>query len=161
MSDRRKEGKMRVFGRKMSFVKKIYRGAFHPPLIGSKIGLAGRIRRRCSNPRTGAAWALGVSIAVTCLAIGIAFAQTLPEGRIVHFPKDRSVGQLSIRDAGAARELTSWFHWTGIQGPNWEYLGEAQGDVHISPGKQLSLNVNQAAWRDLSWLSRLGPDELY
>ena len=156
---------MRDFGRKMSFVKKIYRGAFHPPLIGSKIGLAGRIRRilkgRCSNPRTCAAWALGVNIAVTCLAIGIAFSQTLPEGRIVHFPKDRSVGQLSIRDAGAARELKSWFHWTDIQGPSWEYLCEAQGDVHISPGKQLSLNVNQTAWRDLSWLSRLGPNDLY
>jgi len=156
---------MRIFGRQMGFVKQIYRGAFHPPLIGSKIGLADRIRRilkgRCSNPRTGAAWALGVSIVVTCLTIGVAFAQTRPEGRIVHFPKDRSVGQLSIRDAGAARELTYWFHWTGIQGPDWEYLCEAQGDVHIPPGKQLSLNVNQTAWRDLSWLSRLGPDDLY
>jgi len=155
---------MRVFGRKKSFVKKIYRGVFHPPLIGSKIGLAGRIRRilkgRCRNPRTGAAWALGVSIVVTYLTIGVAFAQTRPEGRIVHFPKDRSVGQLSIRDAGAVRELTYWFHWTG-GGPNWEYLCEAQGDVHVPLGKQSSLNINRTASRDLSWLSRLGPDDLY
>src|SRR4030066_2310036 len=107
---------MRVFVRKMSFVKKIYRGIFHPPLIGSKIRLAGRIRRilkgSCSNPRTGAAWASAVSIIAVCIAVGVAFAQTRPEERIGHFPKDRSVGQLSIRDTGGVRERTYWCHGT-------------------------------------------------
>lgn len=158
---------MRVFGRKMSFVKKIYRGAFHPPLIGSKIGLAGRIRRilkgRCSNPRTCAAWALGVSIVVTCLAIGVAFAQTLPnrsESKIVHFPEDRSLGKLYIQDMKESKEFELWFYWTRV-GEESEYLCEAKGDVRVPAGKRLSLTINPDALNDLSGLSKLRPDDLY
>lgn len=56
--------------------------AFVPAVVSSKRGLAGRVRRilkdNCGNPRTGAAWALGVSVAAICLSVGIAFAQTRP-----------------------------------------------------------------------------------
>ncbi len=56
--------------------------AFVPAVVSSKKGLAGRIRRilqdKCGNPRTGAIWALAVSIVAICLAVGIAFAQTRP-----------------------------------------------------------------------------------
>jgi len=56
--------------------------AFVPAVVSSKRGLAGRVRRilkdRCGNPRTGAAWAVAVSITVVCMAVGIAFAQTRP-----------------------------------------------------------------------------------
>jgi beta-lactamase regulating signal transducer with metallopeptidase domain len=56
--------------------------AFAPAVVSSKRGLAGRVHRilknKCSNPRTGVAWALGVSIVAICLAVGIAFAQTRP-----------------------------------------------------------------------------------
>jgi beta-lactamase regulating signal transducer with metallopeptidase domain/Leucine-rich repeat (LRR) protein len=83
------------------------------------------------------------------------------EARVVHFPKDMSLGKLSIQDDNAVRELTYWFHWTGIKGPQWEYLGQAQGDVHVPAGKRLSLTVNKTAWRDLSALSKLRPDDLY
>ncbi len=83
------------------------------------------------------------------------------EARIVHFPKDRSLGKLEIQDADAVRKLTYWFHWTGIAGPQWEYLGQAQGDVRVPAGKRLSLFVNKTAWRDLSALSKLRPDDLY
>ncbi|NIP23049.1 MAG: M48 family metalloprotease [Phycisphaerae bacterium] len=81
--------------------------------------------------------------------------------RVVHFPKDRSLGKLEIQDADAVRELNYWFHWTGIKGPQWEYLGQAQGDVRVPAGKRLSLIVNKTAWRDLSPLSNLRPDDLY
>ena len=56
--------------------------AFVPAVVSSKRGLAGRVRRilkdKCGNPRTGALWALTVSIVATCLTVGVAFAQTRP-----------------------------------------------------------------------------------
>lgn len=56
--------------------------AFVPAVVSSKKGLADRIRRilqdKCGNPRTGAVWALAVSIVTLCLVVGIAFAQARP-----------------------------------------------------------------------------------
>ena len=56
--------------------------AFVPAVVTSKKGLAARIHRilkdKCGNPRTGAVWALGVSIVTACLTIGIACSQTRP-----------------------------------------------------------------------------------
>ena len=56
--------------------------AFVPAVVSSQQTLAGRVRRilkdSCSNPRTGAAWALTASAIAICLAVGIAFAQTRP-----------------------------------------------------------------------------------
>jgi len=70
------------------------------------------------------------------------------KARVVHFPKDRSLGKLEIQDENAVRELTSWFHWTDVKGDKWEYLGQAQGDVRVPAGKRLSLFVDKTAWRD-------------
>ncbi len=81
--------------------------------------------------------------------------------RVVNFPKDRSLGQLYIQDAGSVRQLNYWFHWTDTGEAASQYLGEAQGEVHVPAGKRLFLTVNQTAWKDLSWLSKLGPDDLY
>ncbi len=57
--------------------------AFVPAVVSTKRGLADRVRRilkdSCGNPRTGALWALAVSIVAACLAIGVACAQTRPE----------------------------------------------------------------------------------
>jgi ankyrin repeat protein/beta-lactamase regulating signal transducer with metallopeptidase domain len=54
--------------------------AFLPAVVHSKKGLAGRVDRilkdSCSNPRTGAVWALAVSIVLACIAVGTACAQT-------------------------------------------------------------------------------------
>jgi hypothetical protein len=56
--------------------------AFLPAVVHSKKGLAGRVDRiledSCGNPRTGATWALAVSIVAVCLTVGVAFAQTRP-----------------------------------------------------------------------------------
>jgi len=56
--------------------------AFVPAVVHSKRGLASRVRRilndSCGSPRTGAVWALAVSIVAACLAIGVACAQTRP-----------------------------------------------------------------------------------
>jgi len=58
------------------------RMAFVPAVVHSKMGVAARVRRilndACGNPRTGTKWALGVTVLVTCVAVGLAFAQTRP-----------------------------------------------------------------------------------
>ncbi len=79
--------------------------------------------------------------------------------RILHFPKERSLGMLKIQDADTVRQIESFHHW--IDGAEWEYLGEATGDVKVPAGKQLLLVVNKASCKDLSPLSKLGPDDLY
>ena len=56
--------------------------AFVPTVVSSKKGLQDRVRRilkeSCGNPRTGARWAVTVSIAAVCIVAGIALAQTRP-----------------------------------------------------------------------------------
>jgi len=62
------------------------------------------------------------------------------------------------------RILTSWFHWAGVNGRDgtaWDYFCEAQGDVRIPAGKHVRLTVNANSWGDLSWLTKLRPDDLY
>jgi Leucine-rich repeat (LRR) protein len=88
-------------------------------------------------------------------------AETPTKERVVHFPKDRSLGQLYIKDAGSVKRLNYWFHWTDTGEAALQYLGEAQGEVHVPAGKRLFLTVRQTGWKDLSWFSKLGPDDLY
>jgi beta-lactamase regulating signal transducer with metallopeptidase domain/Leucine-rich repeat (LRR) protein len=140
--------------------------AFVPAVVSSKRGLAGRIRRilkdNCGNPQTGALWALAVGIVAICITVGVAFAQTRPNktaDKVVNFPADRSVGQLSVQDVTRVRRITDWFHWGDPT--EWEYLCEAKGDVHVPDGKRLSLTVNKTGGRDLSWLTQLRSDDLY
>ena len=88
---------------------------------------------------------------------------TKPQGkeRIVHFPKNRSLGRLMIQDANLVRNIQTFYYWTGTGDSEWEYLAEAQGDVKIPAGKRLSLSIDRNAWKDMSSLSNLGPDDLY
>lgn len=130
--------------------------AFVPAVVRSKRGLAGRVRRilkdSCANPRTGRGWALTVSIAAICIAVGVAFAQTRPdriENKVVHFPEGRSMGKLFARDAGQ----DSWYD-------DWRELGEAKGDVSVAVGKEVKLEISEQTASDLSALDKLGPDDL-
>jgi Leucine-rich repeat (LRR) protein len=81
--------------------------------------------------------------------------------RIVHFPKNRSLGQLKIKDAVIKRKIRSFHYWISEGYTRWELLGEATGDVVIPKGKLLALDVSQSGWRDLSALLKLQPDDLY
>jgi hypothetical protein len=130
--------------------------AFVPAVVTSKRGLAGRVRRilkdSCANPRTGARWAMTVSIAAICIAVGVAFAQTRPdriENKVIHFPKDRPLGTLYVRDFGSE----SWYE-------DWEKLGEAKSDISITQNKEVKLQVNEEAAGDLSALTKLRADDL-
>ena len=83
----------------------------------------------------------------------------LCETRILHFPNKRSFGALYVLDENIERRIKSFHHW--IDGAEWEYLCEATGEVKAPAGKRLLLVVNKAGCKDLSPLSKLGPDDLY
>jgi Leucine-rich repeat (LRR) protein len=141
--------------------------AFVPAVVSSKRGLAGRIRHilnnNCSNPRSGVLWAITATIVTVSLTVVVALAQTRPnrtegravmesqsyEARVIHFPKDRSMGTVYIRDV----EPDNWYE-------NWQKLNEALGDIVIPQNKEVKLEINEGAANDLSPLNNLRADDL-
>ena len=113
-----------------------------------------------SLARTVAQASVPLRLAQTATVRGSEPVTSQSKGRVVHFPKDRSLGGLLIQDENVIREIKTFFYWTE-DGAQWESLGPAKGDVNIPAGKQLALVVGQAGLRDLSPLSELGPDDLY
>jgi hypothetical protein len=82
-----------------------------------------------------------------------------PGSRVLHFPKDRSVGTLSIQDENATRQIEACFYW--VDGTQREEIGPAIGDVAIPAGKRVQLMVSDEGSQDMSFLAALGPDDLY
>ena len=82
------------------------------------------------------------------------------KARVVHFPKDRSLGKLLVQDANAVRRIESFHYW--IDGTHWKPFGIAQGDVAVPAGKRLMLTISyDRGPTDLSDLRQLAPDDLY
>jgi Leucine-rich repeat (LRR) protein len=71
--------------------------------------------------------------------------------RVVHFPKDRSMGILYLLDTSQSDTSES---------SDWERFREATGDVAVPAGKVLRLDLNKEAGYDLSPLLELRPDDL-
>jgi len=84
-----------------------------------------------------------------------------PTGRILHFPTDRSLGKLMVLDANVKRQIKKFAHWLDGGWIDAEYLCEAQGEVVIPAGKQVSLTVSKNVVHDLSPLLNLRPDDLH
>ncbi|MBN2590265.1 MAG: M48 family metalloprotease, partial [Sedimentisphaerales bacterium] len=82
--------------------------------------------------------------------------ETLPKERIIHFPKDHSLGTYCIRmpsddpGAGVPRSFMQ----------NLEYIGEAQGDISVPSNAQVTLSIDPTT-ANLSGLDKLQPDDLY
>jgi peroxiredoxin len=100
------------------------------------------------------------AFAAAMLACCVALAEPAAAKRILHFPKDRSLGMLLILDAAIERKIQDFYYHVDGTGMAWEYLGEATGIVAVPPGKKLSLRLNQTSGRDLSVLEKLGADDL-
>lgn len=85
------------------------------------------------------------------------------EGRIVHFPTDRSMGTLYIQDEGVINIPWAFSKWDDSPEDQWQILCPAQGDVVVPPGKRLSLYIpnDKNVWKDLSPLKNLKPNDLY
>jgi hypothetical protein len=81
-------------------------------------------------------------------------------GRVVHFPKDRSLGELFVPDSDFVRRVETFNH--RADRAKWQYFAQAKGDVTVPVGKRLWLQIiSPRVWRDLSPLSSLRPDDLY
>jgi len=78
--------------------------------------------------------------------------------RVIHFPEDRSLGRLSIQTGPGERYPT---HVAFSQFGEWEYIGQAVGDVPVPRDGRIMLQTNKSALKDLSPLSSLGPNDLY
>ncbi len=91
-------------------------------------------------------------------------AQQNSKERILHFPKDYSLGQVSILNETAARKIKDFHFWVDGINEKWEYLCTATGDITIPAGKQVRLILSSSAWqnpRKLSELKTLGPDDIH
>ena len=71
--------------------------------------------------------------------------------RVVHFPKDKSIGMLLILDMNDV-DTSSY--------DDWQPLCEATGDVKVPQGKALRLDLDKNGGNNLSALSKLEPDDL-
>jgi len=111
---------------------------------------------------------------VFCMVLGevcaVGTAGEEGKSRVVHFPKDRSLGRIKVMDANIKRQIQAshYYAWYGVGWHDWfywlemaEYLGEAQGDVVIPAGKKTALFLYENAFKDLSPLLNLKPDDLH
>jgi hypothetical protein len=88
---------------------------------------------------------------------------TAPQSKehVIHFPKDRTLGTVSVQDADKPRQMLAFFHWSCKTDGQWECLGPARGDILVPAGKRVKLTVSPHGWRDLSPLLNLEPDDIY
>jgi len=81
-----------------------------------------------------------------------------PGTRVLHFPKDRSLGTLRVQ----IDRNPNWHYIAQTPGEyEWAHLSEAKGDVVAPAGKRLGLYISENAWNDLSPLENLEPDDLH
>lgn len=71
--------------------------------------------------------------------------------RIIHFPKDRSMGLVYVGDL----RTTDSFWWQG-----WEIIGEAKGVVEVPTNKAVRLSIRAETLENLSSLTGLKPDDI-
>ena len=81
--------------------------------------------------------------------------------RVLHFPADRSLGSVMIRDANIDRNIEEFAHWTTKADMSWVRLCEAQGEVRIPAGKLVQLKVAAKNLKNIDGLKGLGADDLH
>ncbi len=91
------------------------------------------------------AWMLIFWVSISAYA---ATAERKSQSRIVHFPVDKSLGRLRIRECGSQRFQ------------DWKDYGYSRGDVPVPEGKELQLTVIFEAFENRSCLSSLKPDDI-
>ena len=72
--------------------------------------------------------------------------------RVLHFPADRAIGAVYVRDRGDYDISESWQAFTE--------LAEARGDVVVARNSQIRLDINVGASKDLSPLDRLPTEDV-
>ncbi|MCL4695412.1 MAG: M56 family metallopeptidase, partial [Candidatus Hydrogenedentes bacterium] len=99
-------------------------------------------------------------VAPTRIARESARPQPIPaDGRVLHFPSDRTLGTIRIMDSSFERKLDTFYHW--LDDSEWIDWSTAQGDVVVPQGKHVWLVLNPRACGDLSGLQQLHPNDLF
>jgi hypothetical protein len=83
------------------------------------------------------------SIIITVvIVLGFADSRLIAgQERIIHFPKDRSIGNIYVFDEYPTDDFWSWmFAW------KTQFLAEARGDVKVPANKLLRLDIKEQAW---------------
>ena len=83
--------------------------------------------------------------------------------RVLHFPKERSLGELMIGQENPEDSSTS-FGGYPFEKIRWERYGQAWGDVKIPKDKKVRLILDSWTWQNpqsLSALKQLQPDDIY
>ena len=101
------------------------------------------------------------TILITILIFIFGLCSTKPavadeKGRVLHFPKDRSLGMIKFmgpKTGGYQESFNDWY-WKA------EYICEARGDVNVPADKIVGLFLYKSAFADLSPLSKLRPDDI-
>lgn len=99
------------------------------------------------NSNTWRIWAI-IAVAIFGSAGG---KLTAGEKRIIHFPKDRSLGILYVRGS----DIEGRESWQG-----WEELGQARGEISVSHGKELKLVVSYNNYESLAALASLSANDI-
>lgn len=81
------------------------------------------------------------------------------DGRVLHFPPDRTLGTIRIMDSSFERKLDTFYHW--LDDSEWVDWSTARGEVVIPKGKHVWLVLNPRACSDLSGLQELRPNDIY
>ena len=76
------------------------------------------------------------------------------QSRVLHFPKDRSLGALRVPYTGVDKPVYPTFG-------TWEYFGEAKGDFVVPADTKLELVVGPQSLKLLPLLSALRPDDIH
>lgn len=76
--------------------------------------------------------------------------------RIIHFPRDRSIGSLYVVD----RVYPTDDFWAWLFAWETKWLGEARGDVKVPADKWLRLDVSEKAWSRPRPFAGLRPDDV-
>ena len=118
-------------------------------------------RRNSARRRAGLAPDNGASADATASTPTAAdpAAAVTTEARVLHFPADRSIGYLKLRDASIPRVVDTYYYW--FDQMNWHYFALAKGDVAIPAGKLVSLHLNVTADEEESPFAGLEPNDLY
>ncbi len=70
------------------------------------------------------------------------------ENRVLHFPQDRSIGKIWVRDRSGPKHTL------------WEPLGQAKGDVTVPANKAVRLDVSNDAWQAGTPFAGLKPNDI-
>ncbi|MBN2590959.1 MAG: redoxin domain-containing protein [Sedimentisphaerales bacterium] len=93
-----------------------------------------------------------VSMTIFCIFSLATYIQAeQADSHIIHFPNDKAVGRLLIRNANSDENYNLI--------DSWELLSQAMGDINIPEGKEAKLEVYEES-TDFSFISNLGSNDI-